>query len=63
MLGFILGLFLAVDLTWRWSRDGRWQEWAVAGAAVSVSTLACGFAVRRWGYSAVDAILGWFPWW
>ena len=45
-LGFVMGLFLAVDVTWHSARHGRWHEWLVAGTVVTLSTVLSGLAVR-----------------
>jgi len=62
VIGFIIGLNVAAQVTNEWARPGVWYEWPVAITVIALFIVAVGWAVGRGGSTAVAILVSVFSW-
>ena len=62
VVGLIIGLNAAANVTHHWARPGVWYEWPVAITVIALFIVAVGWAVGRGGSTALAILASVFTW-
>jgi hypothetical protein len=62
VVGLVVGLNAAAQVTNEWARPGVWYEWPVAILVVALFMIAVGWAVGRGGSTAVAILVSVAAW-
>jgi hypothetical protein len=62
VIGFVIGLNVAAEVTKEWARPGVWYEWPAAITVIALFIVAVGWAVGRGGSTAVAILVSVFSW-
>jgi hypothetical protein len=62
VIGLVVGLIFAERVTVDWAPPGVWYEWPLAIAVVVGAMIVAGWAVGRWGTTAIAALVSPLSW-